>query len=411
MPEKSWQAEEALIGSVRHSLGLIVLALCPLAGCGWFGGQGPKPLQVSTAVLEPQQFRELGDYVATLEAVNQVQLAALADGRVVELPVEEGQEVEEGEVLLRRSSNVRRAELIRAQAELSKRRADVAAVEADLERDKRNFERYTYLAREGAANALDLDSYRASYLASQAKLEANKDLVEAAEAGLGVARTRLDYKTVRAPISGQVSDLSVKVGDVVKERDPFTSIVRNDRLYSQITIPVTMAERTRPGLPVWLLDPTNGVELAKGELKFVDPDVKVATQGLLAKAEFANPGNRLRSGMRVRTLVGFGSSQQLAVPFDAVIRSAGQSFVYVIGPARELNAKQRQYFTELKDNTPVAIKRAVTLGPLQNSCYPVLSGLKAGEQLISSDLLSLRQGTAVKAKESSPEVPICRPLR
>ena len=67
----------------------------------------------------------------------------------------------------------------------------------------------------------------------------------------------LDYKTVRAPISGQVSDLSVKLGDVVKERDPFTSIVRNDRLYTQITIPVTMAERTRPGLPV-LLDPTNG---------------------------------------------------------------------------------------------------------------------------------------------------------
>ena len=74
--------------------------------------------------------------------------------------------------------------------------------------------------------------------------------------------------------------------------------------------------------------------------------MKVATQGLLAKAEFNNPGNRLRSGMRVRTLVGFGSSQQLAVPFDAVIRSAGQSFVYVIGPARELNAKQRQHFKQ-----------------------------------------------------------------
>ena len=396
---------------MRLPHGLIVLALCPLSACGWFGDQGPKPLQVSTVVLKPEQFRELGDYIATLEAVNQVQLAALTDGRVVELPVEEGQEVEEGEVLLRLSSNERRAELIRAQAELSKRRADVAAVQADLERDKRNFERYTYLAREGAANALDLDSYRASYLASQAKLEANNELVEAAEAALGVARTRLDYKTVRAPISGQVSDLSVNLGDVVKERDPFTSIVRNDRLYTQITIPVTMAERTRPGLPVWLLDPTNGMELAEGELKFVDPDVKVDTQGLLAKAEFSNPGNRLRSGMRVRTLVGFGSSQQLAVPFDAVIRSAGQSFVYVIGPARELNAKQRQHFKQLKDDTPVAIKRAVTLGPLQNSCYPVLSGLNPGDRLISSQLLSLRQGTAVKAKASSPELPICRPLR
>ena len=99
------------------------------------------------------------------------------------------------------------------------------------------------------------------------------------------------------------------------------------------------------------------------------------------------------------------------MPFDAVIRSAGQSFVYVIGPARELNAKQRQHFKQLKDDTPVAIKRAVSLGPLQNSCYPVLSGLEAGEQLISSHLLSLRQGTAVKAKASSSEVSICRPLR
>ena len=398
-------------GSVRLFRGLIVLVLCPLAGCSWLGSQGPKPLQVSTAVLRPEQFRELGDYVATLEAVNQVQLAALAEGRVVELPVEEGQQVEQGEVLLRLSSDERRAELIRAQAELSRRRADLAAVQADLERDQRSFERHSYLAKEGAVNELELDSYRASFLASQAKLDANEDLVEAAEASLGVARTRLDHKTVRAPISGQVSDLSIKLGDVVKERDPFTSIVRNDRLYTQITIPVTMAERTTPGLPVWLLDPTNGTELAQGELKFVDPDVKVATQGLLAKAEFGNPGNRLRSGMRVRTLVGFGSSQQLAVPFDAVIRSAGQSFVYVIGPARELSAKQRQHFSELKEDTPVAIKRAVTLGPLQNSCYPVLSGLNAGDQLISSHLLSLRQGTAVKTKASSPEVPICRPLR
>ena len=397
-------------GSVRLSRGLIALALCPLAGCSWFGSQDPTALEVSTAVLKPVQFRELGDYVATLEAVNQVQLAALADGRVVELPVEEGQQVEQGEVLLRLSSDERRAELIRAQAELSRRRADLAAVQADLERDQRSFERHSYLAKEGAVNELELDSYRASFLASQAKLEANEDLVEAAEASLGVARTRLDHKTVRAPISGQVSDLSVKLGDVVKERDPFTSIVRNDRLYTQITIPVTMAERTTPGLPVWLLDPTNGTELAQGELKFVDPDVKVATQGLLAKAEFNNPGNRLRSGMRVRTLVGFGSSQQLAVPFDAVIRSAGQSFVYVIGPARELNAKQRQHFSELNDDTPVAIKRAVSLGPLQNSCYPVLSGLQPGDQLISSHLLSLRQGTAVKPKADQAKPAPCRSL-
>ena len=125
-----------------------------------------------------------------------------------------------------------RAELIQAQAELSRRRADVAGqLQADLERDQRSFERHSYLAKEGAVNELELDSYRASFLASQAKLEANEDLVEAAEASLGVARTRLDHKTVRAPISGQVSDLSVKLGDVVKERDPFTHRAQRSPLH------------------------------------------------------------------------------------------------------------------------------------------------------------------------------------
>ena len=81
---------------MRLSRGLIALALCPLASCSWFGSQDPTALEVSTADLKPVRFRELGDYVATLEAVNQVQLAALADGRVVELPVEEGQQVEQG---------------------------------------------------------------------------------------------------------------------------------------------------------------------------------------------------------------------------------------------------------------------------------------------------------------------------
>ena len=88
-------------GFVRLFRGLIVLALCPLAGCSWLGSQGPKPLQVSTAVLKPEQFRELGDYVATLEAVNQVQLADLAVGRVVVLTLEVGTRVEHGGWLLR----------------------------------------------------------------------------------------------------------------------------------------------------------------------------------------------------------------------------------------------------------------------------------------------------------------------
>jgi len=109
--------------------------------------------------------------------------------------------------------------------------------------------------------------------------------------------------------------------------------------------------------------------------------------------------------------VQFGQKQQLAVPFAAVSQSAGQSFVYVLGRAADLPADQRQGLGSLPQNTPLAIKLPVRLGPLQNNCYPVLAGLRPGQRLINSNLLSLRNGTVVKPRPSKRSAPVCSPDR
>ena len=365
------------------SLIFVLALLLPLGACGSDAGKGPRQVEVTSTTLQKQRFEELGDYVATLEARDSVQLAAVVNGRITELKVREGQQVQQGQLLL--------------QLATSERQADLAKARAELERARRDYERYSYLGTQGAATQEELDSYKAEFLASQADLDAQL--------------ARLNDKTVRAPISGQLGDVKVKVGDVVQQGDPFTTIVRNERLYTQISIPVTEVAKVSLGLPVWLLDPASDEELARGELSFVDPDVDPSTQALLAKAEFNNPEGRLRSGMRVRTQVGFSSSQQLAVPFSAVSRLAGQSFVYVLGKGKDLDQARRAKLQGVADDTLVAIKRPVTLGPLQNNCYPVLKGLQPGEQLIMTNLLSLRHGTAVKNEASAQSAPACAPRR
>ena len=361
------------------SLLLLLALLLPLSACGTGAGTGPRQVEVSTTTLQKQRFVELGDYVATLEARDSVQLAAVVNGRVTELQVREGQQVQQGQVLL--------------QLATSERQADLAKARAELERARRDYERYSYLGKQGAATQEELDSYKAEFLASKADLDAQL--------------ARLNDKTVRAPISGQLGDVKVKVGDVVQQGDAFTTIVRNERLYTQISIPVTESAKVSLGLPVWLLDPASDEELARGELSFVDPDVDPSTQALLAKAEFSNPEGRLRSGMRVRTQVGFSSRDQLAVPFAPVSRLAGQSFVYVVGKGTDLEQARRAKLKGIAEDTVVAIKRPVTLGPLHNNCYPVLKGLQPGEQLIMTNLLSLRHGTAVTNEASVQSAPAC----
>ena len=202
----------------------------------------------------------------------------------------------------------------------------------------------------------------------------------------------------------------VKVGDVVKEGDPFTSIIRNDRLLTRIEIPSNLSSRTKIGLPVWLRDTSGTKVLAKGRISFVSPVVNTASQGLLAKAEFINPQGRLRSGERVRTQVEFGSQQQLAVSFSAVIQTAGQSFVYVLGSAKQLPIELRNKL-EIPADASVAIKLPVRLGALQNNCYPVQAGIKLGDRLIASNILNLRNGTAVKARSSRQGIALCASAR
>jgi RND family efflux transporter MFP subunit len=355
---------------LRHPAAALALTTA-LVGCTTPGGTLPPPLQVQAAALAERPFHDSLDTVSTLEARDEVELAAQAGGRVLRLLVRSGEPVRAGQLLL-----------VLDQTQL---RAEVAALQARAERDRLNDTRFQLLVQQGAATALQRDEYHAAAIASREELRARL--------------ADLAYKDVRAPIAGVLGDISVKPGDVLQAGAPFSRIIRNDRLQARLDIPANRADQVRPGQPVELRQSGDGPVLARGSVSALDPGVSPTSQTVLARANLVDPGGLLRNGQRLRSRVLLKAQRRPAVPFSAVSRQSGQSFVFVVGTLAQLRrdpgqaplARQRG----LPASTPVALQRPVRLGALENGLYPVLGGLEPGVRVIGTSTLGLRHGTPI----------------
>ena len=369
------QGPRRFFGRRRSSgLGLLPLLLS-LAACGTPSAAPPlRPLPVRGEPVAPARFSQQVDTVSTLEALEEVQLAAQAGGRIEQLLVRQGDAVRAGQLLL-----------VLDQTQI---RADVARLAAQMESDRINYQRFEFLVRKGAASALQRDEFRQQYIASRQQLIARQ--------------ADLAFRDLKAPISGIVGDVQVKAGDVIQAGAPFTRIIRNDVLLARVDVPAVYSARLRPGLPVILLDPASGRPLAQAPIRSLDPAVVAGTQSLLAKAEFANPTGVLRNGLRTRTRVILDVREQLSVPFEAVTQISGQSFVFRLGSFAELEQRPGQARLEplrkLPPQTRFALQTPVRLGPLQNNRYPVLDGLQGSDSVIVSNLINLRHGAPVQVK-------------
>ena len=364
-------------GSGRHRspAGALTLAalLLGLAGCGE-GGKRRPPALVTVAPASSQRFEQPLNTVSTLEAAEEIDLAAQAGGRVQRLLVRTGDPVRAGQLLV-----------VLDQTQL---RAEVQALRAKAKRDQLAYERFRSLVSQGAASALQAEEYQANAIGSRESLRAKL--------------ADLAYKEIRAPIAGVMGDLTIKPGDLVSAGTPFSRIIRNERLLARIDVPAGRMGQLRPGQSVQLLAADGDQPQAEGRISQVDPGVSATSQTLLAKAIIRNPDGLLRNGQRLRTRVLLGSEQQLSVPFEAVTRQFGQAFVFVVGNLEQLRQDpgraDLKALERLPKGTAMALQRPVQVGPLQGNRYPVLEGLRPGERVIVSGTMGLRHGSPVRIK-------------
>ena len=432
---------------------LLVSLLASACGGGAPSAQlNPPAMLVQLQTVKSSSLLDTSEFVGALEAQAKVTLSPEVDGRVVQIFVKPGDVVKVGTLIAQLRSdktqasasgavadvNAARAALNTNSARVKAAEADRDSAAADVRLQESDLQRTQTLVSQGAQSRQTLDRARnsrdtaiaalrsaeADIQAAQAALAESSAEVDRSEADRAVAAEDLQDKRVLAPIAGVVGDIAMKVGDVVSSTTTLTSITQNNALDLNISVPIERSRELRVGIPVELLDEQNQ-PLLRGRISFVSPAVSTTNQAILAKATFVNDGS-LRDGQLVRTRIIWNTKPGVLVPTVAVTRVAGQTFVYVAeqakpaadpasagdGAAADNAAADNAAAPAPADGQPpasqpqqIARQRPVTLGNIQGNQYQVISGVKAGEDVVVSGILNLSDGIPITVGQAVSEQP------
>ncbi|RJP34099.1 MAG: efflux RND transporter periplasmic adaptor subunit [Phycisphaerales bacterium] len=150
-----------------------------------------------------------------VEPFNEVDISAEVVGKIIEMPVEEGDLVKAGDLLCRLDDADYKARITSAQANVDKLKAAIVQVEADRDKAQRDFERQKRLSETDATSALELADYQTALIRATAACNMRKQELIEAEAMLVAAQDDLTKTVIEAPIDGIVSQSFAEQGEVV----------------------------------------------------------------------------------------------------------------------------------------------------------------------------------------------------
>jgi RND family efflux transporter MFP subunit len=324
---------------------------------------------VEIVTLEAKPVEQMTEFVGTIKSRRSADIQPQVEGFITKIRVKSGDRVAAGAVLMDIDARVQQANLSSLEAVRAQREVDVQYARQESDRAQK-------LLTAGAGSQMDADRAINQLKAAEAQLRTVSEQIRAAQ-------TDLAYYRVTAPTSGIVGDIPVREGDRVTKATVLTTIDTNAGLEVYINVPVQQAPRLKMGLPVRIVDET-GASLATEKINFISPTVDTTTQTVLAKTAVSAPGV-LRTDQYVRAQVIWSSEPGLTIPLTSVVRINGQFFAFVAEPA------------DAGGGGLVARQRAVQLGPVIGNDYVVLSGLKAGDKLITSGVQKIGEGAPVRA--------------
>jgi RND family efflux transporter MFP subunit len=322
------------------------------------------PVQVAPVTLSPVPKSDT--YVATIKSRRSATMQPQVDGNLVKIFVKSGDLVKAGQVLMR-------IDPLKQMATVQSQQGTQAQKKAVLDYSKIQFERQRKLFEDGVVSRDAYDQATQAYQNATADYEANAALTD-------TQKQQLAYYDIRAPFTGIVGDIPVHLGDYVSTTTVLTTVDENADLEAYIYIPTERAGLVRQGLPVEILD-TAGKTLVKSRISFLSPQVDNGLQSILAKAEIPRTADLLRNQQLVNARVIWSTTPAPVVPVLAVSLIGGQTFVYLAAQ---------------KGDGYIAHQVPVMLGETVGNTYPVISGLKPGDKVITSGLQFLQEGAPVK---------------
>ena len=317
----------------------------------------PPPEAVTTIVASQEQWPSTLSAIGSVAAVQGVTVSADLPGLVEAIAFDSGRMVRAGDVLVRLDTRQEEAQL--------------KAAEAQLGLTELNLQRARGLRSEGIIAQADYD--RA--LAEQ----------EQAAARVGEIRATIARKTIRAPFSGILGIRQVDLGQYLTGGTAIVPLQSLQPIYVNFSVPQQQVGHLRLGAEVRVSAEGMGEQLS-GHITAVDSVVDQATRNVQVQATLPNRDGRLRPGMFVHAEVVLGAPEVvIALPASAIAYAPYGDSVFVVGdlkgPKGETYRGVRQQF--------------VKLGGARGDQVAVLSGLEAGQEVVTSGVFKLRNGGAV----------------
>jgi multidrug efflux system membrane fusion protein len=330
------------------------------------------PIPVQTALAQQTDVPIYFDGLGTVQAFNTVAVTTRVDGRLQAVNFVEGQDVKAGDVLAQIDPRPYQAALDQAVATQAKDQAQLANAKLD-------FQRYTALASQNsiARQILDTQTALVAQLEAQVKMD---------QAAIDLARTNLDYSTIRSPLDGRTGIRLVDAGNNMLAAAN-TSLVILTQLHP-ISVIFTLPEESLPEianhaaagpLTVIALSRDQKTELDRGTVAVIDNQILQTTGTIRLKATFPNAKDLLWPGQFVNArLLVETQHNVVTIPSTAVQRGPSGLFAYVV-----------------KSNA-TAEMRAVKLDQFDNGQAIIDSGLHAGERVITAGQYRLKPGDRIQ---------------
>jgi RND family efflux transporter MFP subunit len=347
-------------------------AVIAVVGVLFFVLNGKKPVSVKAIELKPGELRVIlnATTTSTIKSETEVILSAQRTGRVVKLPVQEGDLVRKGSLV--------------AQLDLTEESVQSESVlgqsKATYEEAEKSLKRLEGLFNKGMVAQQDLDATRRIY-------EVAKSQYQAAREDASVKR---DYSFVRAPFDGVIAKKYTEVGELLLPGKQIVTIVNPDKIYVLSTIDEVDVGRLKLGQPVTITVDAFPGEKFPGTVRRISPIVsggKLETRTADVWIYFDKKDKRMKSGMSADVEIQITTLRDvLSVPSQAVIEREGKKQVYIV---------------EGKNVHPGVTARArlrpVALGETNWSFTQITKGLSSGEYIITTpETEGLNDGVKVK---------------
>ncbi|MBA3849429.1 MAG: efflux transporter periplasmic adaptor subunit [Opitutus sp.] len=322
------------------------------------------PEAVTTARAEAQEWERVTNAVGSLRADQGVTVPSEGQGAVRLIAFESGQKVQAGDALVELDTDVERAQLSSAQA-----RAELTRL--NLERARELWDRAALAKSEFDA----ADTAHKSATADVATLQAN-----------------LRKKVVRAPFAGRTGIRLVNLGQFLDRGNPVVSLQSLDPIHADFSLPQQRLAEIRPGYAVRVTSDALPGRVFEGKITAINPEVDAATRTFRVQATFANPDESLSPGMFVSVqVVAPERTDVVAVPATAVYYQAFGDTVFVAREEKDAKTGQTMKRAE---------QRFVRLGEIRGDFVVIQSGVKAGEEVVTSGVFKLSNGTRLAVDNS-----------